>query len=83
MKLERPILNKLYPNVLYAAHIVKTLFNVMWSDQISLKQVTYYAYNIFIWGIASLRINISLKTVQLSPPIIGTFCEYIIFLFCP
>ena len=34
-------------------------------------------------GIASLRINISLKTVQLPPPIFGHFCEYIILLFCP
>ena len=41
----------------------------------------------FVWeplrGIASLRINLSLKTVQLSPPIFGHFCEYIILLFCP
>ena len=33
--------------------------------------------------IASLRINLSLKTVQLSPLIFGQFCEYIILLFCP
>ena len=30
-----------------------------------------------IRNIASLRINLSLKTVQLSPPIFGHFCEYI------
>ena len=33
--------------------------------------------------IARLRINLSLKTVQLSPPIFGQFCEKLIFCFSP
>ena len=37
----------------------------------------------FIWDIASFRINLSLKTVQLSPPIFGQVCEKLIFCFFP
>ena len=33
--------------------------------------------------IAILRINLSLKTVQLCPPIFGQFCEKLIFCFSP
>ena len=36
-----------------------------------------------IRDIASLHINLSLKTVQLSPPIFGKFCEKLIFWFFP
>ena len=34
-----------------------------------------------IGDIASLRIILSLKTVQLSPPIFGKFCEKLIYCF--
>ena len=33
--------------------------------------------------IASLRINLSLKTVQISPPIFGQFCEKKLFCYLP
>ena len=36
-----------------------------------------------IRDITSLRINLSLKTVQLSPPIFGQFCEKTNILFFP
>ena len=36
---------------------------------------------VFIWDIASLCINLSLKTVQLAPPIFGQFCEKTNILF--
>ena len=37
----------------------------------------------YIWDIASLCINLSLKTVQFSPPIFGQFCEKNNILFFP
>ena len=36
-----------------------------------------------LWDIASLCINLSLKTVLLSPPIFGQFCEKLIICFPP
>ena len=38
---------------------------------------------LYMWHIARLRINLSLTTVQLSPPIFGKFCEKLIFSFSP
>ena len=55
-----------------------SIWKVSWSASLS----SAYVYKV-LEGIASLRINLSLKTVQLSPPIFGHFCEYIILLFCP
>ena len=37
----------------------------------------------YIRDIASLRVNLSLITVQLSPSILGQFCEKLIFCFFP
>ena len=46
------------------------------------EQVNVRKVNIAIRDIVGLRIDLSLKTVQLSPPIFGQFCEKIKLIFC-
>ena len=46
------------------------------------KRVWHIHIYIYIWGFARLRLNMSLKTMQLSPPKLSTFWKKRILLFC-
>ena len=57
------------------------MLSFVWTGSTVILQDLPFKY--LLWDIASLCINLSLKTVQFSPPIIGKFCETNILFFSP